>query len=281
VPIAKANNPAARLLNLIEKLSVGSPEQPSQTIWGAALTVRADDVLELLDRIGRIMNLPKVTRDALSAVRPKLDPIYFEWVPQVEAAFKAHRLTGVIREFLTPITADTRRTLRFCADRLSDLSPEKVLENDDLTKLRREAAELRSELENAEIDSDLKKFAWRHLKEFIAALDEYEFFGVSPLNRATEEAMGSVRLNLQVAEKLSVTEIGKRLFTFFGKTLMLLSALHGAAQLPGDIPHFLIDAPPIVQAPASAIKDRTGSEPVSTESVVQIAGRDDDKNGAS
>ena len=232
--IQEPNNPAARLLNLIERLSIGTQlEQPAFTIWSAVLAVRAEETFEMLDRIGRIMQLPKVTREALSAVRPKLDPIYFEWVPQIEAAFKAHRLAGAMREFMAPISNDTRRTLRFCADRLSYVAPEKLLESNDLTTLRREAAELRRNLENAEIDSDLKKFAWRHLKEFISALDDYEFLGVTPLNRATEQALGSVRLNLEVAEKLGVTKVGKRLFGMLGKTLVLLSALHGAAQTAG------------------------------------------------
>jgi hypothetical protein len=256
-------------------------DQPAFQAWSALLAVRADDAFELLDRISRVMQLPKMTREALSAVRPPLAPIYFEWAKPIEAAFKAHRLVGPLREFMTPINSDAKKTLQFCTDRLADLSPEKMLESADLAELRREAAELRSDLEKADIEPVLKKFAWRHLKEIITALDEYEFFGVSPLQRASEAALGSAALNREAASRLQATTVGAKLFGFLLKTLIMLSALHGAAQIPQDIQRFLIDARPAVESPHGRThEDQPSVKPVADPTPIEIVRGGDEGNRA-
>ena len=256
-------------------------EKAALQAWSALLVVRADDTFESLDRIGRVMQLPKITKEVLSAVRPPLAPIYFEWVTPIETAFKAHRLVGNLAEFMTPINTDARKTLQFCADRLSELSPEKMFESADLSRVRREATELRSELEKAEIDSDLKKFAWRHLKEIITALDEYEFFGVNPLQRASDGALGSAAQNREAVSRLQATPVGRKLFGFLAKTLIMLSALHGAVQIPQDIQRFLIDARPTVESPHSEVPQGQPSvRSVPDPAPIEIVSDADDGNGA-
>jgi hypothetical protein len=241
--IQDPNNPAARLFNLIEQLSA-QPDQPALLMWGAVLVVGQSDTLELLVRVGRVMQLPKLTRDALSEIEPKLAPIYFEWVPQIETAFKSHRLAGAVREFVGPIDKEARRTLRFCADTLSKSLPEKVLPSDDLTRLKREAQELATALRKAEIDPDLKRYAWQHLTEIIRALDDYPFLGIGPLEKAAEQAVGSaIGFGRARAHRLKATDVGLRLFRFVISVLTLMATLDGALQLPSDLHRHLIGPP--------------------------------------
>jgi hypothetical protein len=284
--IPDPNNPAARLLNLIERLRAKPNDQPAFHAWGNILIVQPEHTFELLERVGRVMRLPKITHDALSAI-PGTSPLYFQWVPSLEEAFKAHRLVAALREFLAPISDHAVNTLQFCADRLDNHAREAILKNDDLTKLRREAVELRIELENAEIDPALKKFAWDRLKPIIAALDDYEFFGVEAIRRATQEALGAVALNQEASLKLNETSIGKKLFVFGLGILNLLAALDGTLQLPGDVRQFLIAPPPaaieVVPNPVPLAPDPlgVGVYPESA-SPIEIAGPGDDtKNGSS
>ena len=75
-----------------------------------------------------------------------------------------------------------------------------------------------------------------------------------------------------MVQKLRVTEVGKKLFGYVLETLRLLAALHGAAQIPGDIQHLLIDDHSIQQ-------HQTEGEPVGGESMIVVADRDDSNNG--
>lgn len=280
--IPDANNPAARLLNLIEKLKNLDRNQPTMKAWAAIFVVRADDTPELLERVGRVMRLPKVTRTALLAV-PDTAQIYFEWLPSIESAFKAHRLNGPLNEFIGQINDQATNTLRFCSDRLSTQAPEPILETEPLTKLRRDAAELRTDLEKADIDPDLKKFALDHLKVIISALNDYELFGVGPIHRAANEAIGAGAVDRRTARRLYAIPVGKKLIRYVLETARLLATLHGVMQLPGDFQHRLqLEPPAAVEAapgPLESHPDPTGA-PLG-DAAIEIAGRDDTKNGAS
>jgi hypothetical protein len=237
----KLDNPAGRLLNLIEKLKNHRMNDLAIQAWAAVLGIPANDTFAILVRLGRIIALPKIIKDAISTI-PDIDlNLFLSWMPALEGAFQAHSLSAPLAHFLNPISQEAIVRLQFCADRLSQSRPEKLLDPKDLQDLRHHFFSIRSELVGSNLPADLRAFIETHLNEIIDALQDYEFLGVAPLERALAYTAASTGRDSARAAQIDKNPVGHKFLEYVGGALLVLKLIHALALLPADIEKFSLD----------------------------------------
>jgi hypothetical protein len=80
------DNPAARLLALLQKCKQQSPGTSCKLAWEAVLEVRGNEPL-LMSRLGKAMELPQTAIDALKESFPNRQENWKHWRAQVSAGF--------------------------------------------------------------------------------------------------------------------------------------------------------------------------------------------------
>ena len=89
--MTQTNNPAGRLLNIINAGKRLPGDKQSAENWAQLLTVPIEDKSLLLRRVGYVMALPSQIRDQFEELHNLDKKIYLKWLPSVEASFSILR----------------------------------------------------------------------------------------------------------------------------------------------------------------------------------------------
>jgi hypothetical protein len=257
------NNPAARLLKLIQALRFHDANRPAMDAWRSVLAVAPNDNPRLLERFGLVVMLPRRAKQAVLEVPDISHEIYLRWLPQVESAFVRQSLSGPLHQYLGQIDKTVELGIEFCAELLARQRPENTLGDDDLQALRKEFALLLTDLDVADIPLVLKHRISRHLAEVVKAIDDYQIAGVEALEHALETVVGAAVLDAATSEMFRGTTMGRRIWKAIKDTLIILSLLHSTIQLPGDVAGLqkLLLAPPLERQQSVVEPKSTSPEP--------------------
>jgi hypothetical protein len=85
----KTNNPAGRLLEIVDRGKSYNGGLPVIDVWSNILSTPASDYSLLIRRIGHVMALPSQIKSAMEGLEEYNPNIYLKWLPNVENAFKA------------------------------------------------------------------------------------------------------------------------------------------------------------------------------------------------
>lgn len=197
-----ANNPAGRLLDLIkdgQKLDRG---QRSSEAWSELLGVSKGDFPTLLRRVGLVMRLPDLIREQMSCLKKINHKLYLDWLPQIDAQLKQLNFDLQWEHVLRPFDSKTLSQLAICDDLLKENRPEPSLSEQQLKDIKTEVQEFFKEVEESEIDSDLKDYILDQLKTISDAIIEYKISGCEPLKKTIEKVFGSILFNSEKIERL-------------------------------------------------------------------------------
>ena len=85
------DNPAGRLLNILEKAEKIKSHVVSRTAWAEIFEIENDDAL-LVSRLGKVMALPHEIITDINLHFPEQRGSYTHWSKQVNLAFTHHNL---------------------------------------------------------------------------------------------------------------------------------------------------------------------------------------------
>lgn len=209
----KYDNPAARLLSLLEAGKKHKADQKCREVWGALLNapVTSKDQSMLMSRLGKAMELPGQTVDAIRESFPDDEDTWRHWSAQVQNAFLSQELTGQWGSFIGHIDDHSLMYLRMSSRLLQTMANTKLIADDDIKASRAKLDEILVEIRDSEQPAEIKKFLMRALQKIITALDEYAITGALPVIDAIEGALGHAVVDEPYRDFLFGGELGGRL----------------------------------------------------------------------
>lgn len=128
MPERQPNNPAGRLLALIERIKATPPRHKNVAVgWTEVLEVEHQDRSVLLSRLSRVLRMPQVAEEAVAAHESLPKETFLEWVPVVRNAFSVLNMDAPWAEVLNRLDDAPLRSLKFCDYQLATLSPEPTI----------------------------------------------------------------------------------------------------------------------------------------------------------
>lgn len=224
------DNPAARLLTLLEAGKTKNKHENCRVVWQQLLEVENNNPL-LMSRIGKAMELPELTIQAIREQYPNQTNTWAHWETQVNNAFMEQNLNSQWTTFIQHIDAHSINFLRLSADLLQAKSNTKTMTDEELSKLRDNLHEIYSEIINAEIDEEVKKYLVRNLRKLITSIDEYKLTGALPLLDTIESTIGHIHIDSNYKNFLKNSELGGRLLDNLSAMANILTVAIGIPQL--------------------------------------------------
>ncbi len=226
----KYDNPAARLLSIIERGKQIAPNEVCRNAWQQILSVSNNNPL-LMSRLGKAMELPELTIAALQEMCPDEGNTWSHWESQVNHAFMSQNLNAGWDSFINAIDQHSVTNLRLAAGLLQAKSNTKILADSDMENVKSQLTALYEEIINSAFDEDVKKYIARYVRKIIIAIDEYKITGALPLLEAIETAIGHAALHPEYKNFLTDEDLGKRLLDTLAAMANVVTVAIGSLQL--------------------------------------------------
>ena len=235
------NNPAARLLNILELGKEIEVDTSCRAAWCTLLGVEPADRALFLVRISKVMGLTSEIYDSLKKI-PNVNPvIYLNWAPFVENALFKSDMDGQWNSFIRHINEHVFSYLTMTSDFLSHKNPEPVIPKSNLDSIHESSIELTTLIIESKLPADLKHFMIDHLNKISGAIDDYKFSGSSKIVEAVNGAFGQALLDKRIAQNDIDPETTSKFWGFMGKLALVVTVAAGAHQLAPAVYQLLPD----------------------------------------
>lgn len=205
------SNPAEILARTLERGKAIAGSTKCRHTWANLLSV--DDGAtgyDFLARLAYVMSLPQeIVRMVERRAPHRLSTISI-WHPQVEAAFAGQNLNGAWSTFIDNIHPECIVVLDLTSEMLRDRSERPDVQEERIFNLGKKLDTLLAEVQEADLDPDLKADVVAALEELSRRLRRYAIDGVLPVVREAESQVGRAIFDLPYMAFLHDTELGKR-----------------------------------------------------------------------
>lgn len=226
------DNPAARLLAILELGIQQDQNIKCREIWRKILNVGSGEDALLMSRLGKIMELPEQAIQIIIKDLPNQKETYKHWSAQVHKAFSEQNLNSAWQTFRQHIDSHTLTYLRLTADLIQMKSSTSILTSDNTQELKSKIDELLSEVLASELDSEIKQHIARYLQKILISIDEYRISGALPIIESVEAAFGHAFFDESYRHAMATTEIGAKTVSVLSALASAVTVALGAPQLP-------------------------------------------------
>jgi hypothetical protein len=206
--MVKRDNPAGRLWHILNDAKTKKPNLRTREVWGQVFNIDKNATSQLLEKQGEIIHLLMDVKRDIEGIDGLNKDLYLKQLPSIENALASVRLSDKWEGFKNRLDDATMLSLAHCADKLSEHSNERVLNQDELQGLREEIEVLIDRvLDSTPLGPKLQEILLEHLEVMRRAIINYNLYGSDGLQEAVKTATGAVYLNRKVfeAEKDSET----------------------------------------------------------------------------
>ncbi len=229
------DNPAARLLAVLEAGQQKNQAMNCREAWQQILGVEKGKDALLMSRIGKVMELPEQAIQILSRDFPNQTNTFNHWNAKVNQAFSQQNLNAEWKSFQGHIDAHTLTYLRLTADLIQTKAPTKLLARETMDELRSQVDRLLVEVLDGDFETEIKEYVTRYLRRLIIALDEYRISGAMPVIEAVEGAFGHAFFDEGYRRTISGTPLGQEVVNVLSAVASAVTIALGAPQLPQAI----------------------------------------------
>ncbi|HUC15889.1 MAG TPA: hypothetical protein VMS00_15670 [Acidimicrobiales bacterium] len=191
--LATFTNPAKPLLTLVRVLAGSNGGLPANKIWAGALRV-GETAGPLFSGLGKVSKLLDNVEGAVRALPDVNHRLYLGWLPDLRALMAQTNLDVRWDSLQRHLRAEVVRGVEFCEDLLARRAAESAIPEGDLESLRADLFQLIAEVDEVEIDEDLRAYARAQLSALLAAIDDYALLGNQPLQQAFDQVLGTTLL---------------------------------------------------------------------------------------
>lgn len=224
------DNPAARLLSILERGKTKTPATNCRAVWEDLLEAKGDLPL-LMARLGKVMELPRLTITSLKEEFPQQGDMWTHWESQVNSAFMVQNLHANWDSFINNIDAHTLTYLRMASSLLQAKANTKLIEDADLASVREALTEILVEVITSDLPDEVKRYVVRNLRKIVDSIDEYKLTGALPLLDAVETTLGHAAVDKQYKTFLTDTDLGKRLLDTLASMANVVTVAVGLPQM--------------------------------------------------
>ena len=226
-----SDNPAARLLAILEEGSKHKKEENCRTVWAKLLNVDTHDSL-LMSRLGKVMNLPSDIVDTISKEFPNQQDSYKHWCNQVNNGFMQQNLCGQWETFGKFIDPHTLAYLRLTAELIQSKANTSLLEETTLSNVRDKVDDILKDVIESDFQEDVKTYLTRSLQRILVVTDEYRISGAIPVLDAMEVTLGHAFFDENYKNTLTQTELGRKIIDALAAVASSVTIAVGLPQLP-------------------------------------------------
>ena len=229
------DNPAARLLAVLEAGQQKNQNMSCREAWQQILGVEKGRDALLMSRLGKVMELPEQAIQILNRDFPNQTTTFHHWNAKVNHAFSQQNLNAEWKSFQGHIDTHTLSYLRLTADLVQTKMPTKLLAAETTGELRSQVDRLLVEVLEGDFENEIKEYVARYLRHLIIALDEYHISGALPVIETVEGAFGHAFFDDKYREAISGTPIGQEVVNVLSAVASAVTIALGAPQLPNAI----------------------------------------------
>lgn len=224
------DNPAARLLALLEKGRTMDPNENCRVVWQRLLEVKNNNSL-LMSRLGKVMELPELSVNAIKELFPNQRDTWSHWVSQVNKGFMTQNLNDRWLTFFQHIDEHSITYLHLASELLQAKSNTNLMPSDELLALRNSLQAIYDEVMESETGDEIKKYLARNLRKLINGIDEYKLTGAIPLLDSIETTIGHVHIDAKYKSFITDTVLGQKLLDTLGAMANVVTVAVGIPQL--------------------------------------------------
>lgn len=194
---------------------------------------KRQDEIEAMQYLSQLIVL---VNDVESILKTKSEEDYELFkvpLPKIRLAIVPSRFNEGFSATLAKIDDSDISLLRLCAKSIAEDYSEKVVEVEELVKIKSEINELYEEIFNAEINQELKTVLLELLKAMYEAIHEYRIRGINSLKDTLAFIIGTVAMNEDLIKNNQSEEVTKvwkiinkfgAMWSFAADTVQLLGA---------------------------------------------------------
>lgn len=232
------DNPAGRLLAILERGRKISPDTLQGTAWAQLLQCDAGDQAAIVSRLGLVMRLPGDIRREVDRLDLPNSELFVKDLGEIEGAFGRVSLQTKWRAINDSISDVAMNSLGFTSFELDRHSS--LVDQAQLIELSEHVRALRVAIVESVGNGELAAVLLTYVDAIQAALDEYYLTGRSALLASVERAWGGLLIHREEIESEASNDpdLMEKVRTFAEhlKTIaLLLGASEQIAQIGGTI----------------------------------------------
>lgn len=234
----KIDNPALRLLDILEQGRRHQATASCREVWKILLQAQNLSEHQLLSRLARVMELPErivqVREDHFSSLRNKS----YYWRSQVESAFTSQSLNGLWDTFRNHIDERTLSELSLLSDVFETRGTHVSITAAEIESLLERITELRGEIRSSELPFAMKTMLLRQLFQIQEALESYSISGIEPVMDAVQSTLGLAVIDPEYKREIksdSGSQFGDRISSLLGDVANVVTVAGALPALPAAI----------------------------------------------
>lgn len=215
----KIDNPAQRLLDILERGRAHPTHQNCRDVWCKLLEVRKDDEQLLLLRLAKALELSgriiQVRENHFSSLRGNSS----HWKGCVEKAFISQSLNSTWQSFIQHIYVHTLNELAMLSDLFESRGAHSTMDDEEIEALIGRIAELRAEIRTSELSAEMKTLLLKQLAQIQEALESYSISGIEPVMDAVQSTLGLAVIDSEYKQEIksgSGSQFGDRISSLLG-----------------------------------------------------------------
>lgn len=216
------DNPAYRLLVLLEQGKAFEPSRNCREAWEELLAVQGNSAL-LMSRLSKVMALPQSIVVEIQNAFPTHGNTWSHWEGQVSAAFMVQNMHGDWGTFINHIDAHTFTYLKLASELLNSASKAYLHESQNIASVHEKVRHILGDVLVSDLPPALKLQVVRCLRKILDALDEYRITGGVAVLEAAEVALGHSSLDSEYRSFLTDTELGRQVLDGISAAANLLT----------------------------------------------------------
>jgi len=234
----KIDNPAQRLLDILEEGQRRSASANCRVVWTEVLGARGQNEQILITRLAKVMELPARISQVLVDHFPNTRWKSTHWKTQVESAFISQELNGLWQKFKGNIDAMTLSELGLLSEMFETRGAHAGINTEDIGGLLERIAELRGEIRVADMPATMKTQLLKQLAQIQDALESYSISGIEPVMDAVQSTLGLAVIDPDYKEEIksgSGSQFGDRISALLGDVANVVTVAGALPALPAAI----------------------------------------------
>ena len=232
--MAKLDNPAGRLYEILNAARSKPSSHQIRGAWAEVFDVKPTDMRSIYALLVELMDLVDRAKKSVQQLPGVNHDLYLRWIPNVEHVLTYSQLSVKWAELQRNLDDTTMNQLEFCSELLSRRTGEKVISDEDLSKLQMEVETLLDKVLSANLPEELKDVLIEKLEEIRQAILAYRVRGNEGLRRALGSSLGAMFLYREHIEEIQDDKQKTTLFQvvqFIANLAEILGFATQAAQL--------------------------------------------------
>ncbi len=233
------NNPAARLLEIINKARSIPGNVSTGDGWAKLFDLNSKDLPEILLRISDLFQLIYETRRAVEELNDYDHQLYLRPIDKVVSAFTTIRFDIEWAHIINQFDETTLYGLSICSDVLSKYSKEQPIDEETIKALLKDVNDLQEDVLKSGLPDELRSFLLEQLEKLRSALLNYRVFGSKRLKSTLESITGAVFLKGNDIAPFWDNPLVKRTIGILTQIANIVTVAQGFQALTNGIQKFL------------------------------------------